>query len=202
MAKFPKNRLDALGDGIFAVAMTLLILDIRLPEDFAPRDGVEMAHGLIALWPKFLPYLLSFAVLGLRWIANVSVRAHAEYVGREYVHWWLFYLLLVTCVPFTTIVIGRFANFGPAIWLYAGHTLVMALVSLRLFMLTPEVEKGDNTIHRLASVALLVASSLLAIVLGAVAPHWALWAFMLNFAGPPIRWLTSRWTNGSSSPSG
>lgn len=198
MAKFPKNRLDALGDGIFAVAMTLLILDIRLPDDFSPGTAAELWHGLVGLWPKFLPYLLSFAVLGLRWLANVSVRAHAEYVGREYVHWWLFYLLLVTCVPFTTIVIGRFVNFGPAIWLYSFHTLVMALVSLRLFMLTPEVEKGDHTRHRIASVVLLVVSSLLAIVLGAVAPHWALWAYALNFAGAPIRWVTDRWTQRAS----
>lgn len=202
MAKFPKSRLDALGDGIFAVAMTLLILDIRLPEEFSPRDAAEMWQGLVALWPKFLPYLLSFAVLGMRWLANVSVRAHAEYVGREYVHWWLFYLLLVTCVPFTTIVIGRFANFGPAIWLYSGHTLVMALVSLRLFVLTPEVEKGDHTIHRISSVVLLVVSSLLAMLLGAVAPHWALWAFMLNFADAPIHWLISRWTKARSAAAG
>jgi uncharacterized membrane protein len=194
MAKFPKNRLDALSDGIFAVAMTLLILDIRLPEDFAPRDAAEMWHGLIALWPKFLPYLLSFAVLGLRWLANVSVRSRGEFVGREYVHWWLLYLLLITCVPFTTMVIGRFANFGPAIWLYAGHTLVIALVSLRLFVITPEVEKGDHSRHRIASVVLLAMSSLLAIVLGAVAPHWALWAFLLNLADTPIHWLTDRWT--------
>jgi len=191
---FPKNRLDTLGDGIFAVAMTLLILDLRLPEDFAPHDAAEMWQGLTALWPKFLPYLLSFAVLGLRWQANVSVPSRGEFVGREYMHWWLLYLFLITCVPFTTMVIGRLANFGPAIWLYAGHTLVIAMVSLRLFMITPDVEKGDRSRHRIASVVLLAVSSLLAIGLGAVAPRWALWAFMLNFAGTPLHWLTDRWT--------
>lgn len=197
-ATFPKNRLDALGDGIFAVAMTLLILDIRLPDDFDPHTAVELWRGLLGLWPKFLPYLLSFTVLGLRWIANVSVRASGEHVGREYVHWWLFYLLLVTCVPFTTIVIGRFVNFGPAIWLYSCHTLVMALVSLRLFVLTPDVEKGDHTRHRITSVVLLALSSILAIGLGAVAPHWALWSYALNFAGAPIRFVTDRWSQRTS----
>uniref|UniRef100_Q07M98 DUF1211 domain-containing protein n=1 Tax=Rhodopseudomonas palustris (strain BisA53) TaxID=316055 RepID=Q07M98_RHOP5 len=202
MTKFPKNRLDALGDGIFAVAMTLLILDLRLPEDFAPRDAAEMWQGLVALWPKFLPYLLSFAVLGLRWQANVSVRSRGEFVGREYTHWWLLYLFLITCVPFTTMVIGRLANFGPAIWLYAGHTLVIALVSLRLFMITPDVEEGDHARHRIASGVLLAVSSLLAIGLGAIAPHWALWAFMLNFASAPVHWLTDRWTQRRSSAAG
>ena len=72
---FSKARLDTLSDGIFGVAMTLLILDVRLPEDFHPRDGDELVQGLIALWPKFLPYVLSFGVLGLRWLSNIEVRS-------------------------------------------------------------------------------------------------------------------------------
>lgn len=69
---FSKARLDTLSDGIFGVAMTLLVLDVRLPDNFHPRDGSELLDGLANLWPKFLPYLLSFSVLGLRWLANVQ----------------------------------------------------------------------------------------------------------------------------------
>jgi uncharacterized membrane protein len=116
---YPKARLDALHDGIFSVAMTLLVLDVHLPDDFHPADGDELLQGLLKLWPKFLPYLLSFAVLGLRWIASIQIRNRAEYFNREYVNWWLFYLLLITFVPFSTIVIGRYASFAPAVWLYA-----------------------------------------------------------------------------------
>ena len=61
---FSKARLDTLSDGIFGVAMTLLILDVRLPDDFHPKDSAELLQGLFDLWPKFLPYLLSFGVLG------------------------------------------------------------------------------------------------------------------------------------------
>ena len=61
---FSKSRLDTLSDGIFAVAMTLLVLDVRLPDDFHPKDSAELLQGLFDLWPKFLPYLLSFGVLG------------------------------------------------------------------------------------------------------------------------------------------
>ena len=86
---FSKARLDTLSDGIFGVAMTLLILDVRLPDDFHPGDSGELLRGLIQPWPKFLPYVLSFGVLGLRWLSNVEVRTRAEYVNREYVNWWL-----------------------------------------------------------------------------------------------------------------
>jgi hypothetical protein len=52
---FSKARLDTLSDGIFGVAMTLLILDVRLPPDFQPRDSAELLQGIANLWPKFLP---------------------------------------------------------------------------------------------------------------------------------------------------
>jgi uncharacterized membrane protein len=187
---FSKARLDTLSDGIFGVAMTLLILDVRLPEDFHPGDGAELLQGLIQLWPKFLPYVLSFGVLGLRWLSNVEVRTRAEYVDREYVNWWLLYHFLITCVPFTTIVVGRFAHFAPAIWLYAGHTLLIALVGLRLVFITPHLETGDHLRHRQISGMVLIVSSLLAIGLSFVNSKVALWALALNFATPLIR----RWS--------
>jgi uncharacterized membrane protein len=184
---FSKARLDALSDGIFAVAMTLLILDVRLPEDAHPQDGGELLRGLADLWPKFPPYVLSFGVLGLRWLSNIEVRSRAEYVSREYVNWWLLYLFLITCVPFTTMVVGRFAHFAPAIWLYAGDTLLIAATGLRLISITPDLEQGDHLRHRQLSAMLLIVSSLLAIALSFVDSRVALWALALNFAWPLIR---------------
>ena len=193
---FSKARLDTLSDGIFGVAMTLLILDVRLPDDFHPKDGAELLQGLTQLWPKFLPYVLSFGVLGLRWLSNVEIRSRAEYVNREYVNWWLLYHFLITCVPFTTIVVGRFAHYAPAIWLYAGQTLLMALVGLRLVFITPHLEMGDHLRHRQISGLLLIASSLLAIGLSFIDSRVALWALALNFALP----LMKRWSyrNGAA----
>jgi uncharacterized membrane protein len=43
-----------------------------LPDDLHPKDGGELMHGLLGLWPKFLPYVLSFGVLGLRWLSNIE----------------------------------------------------------------------------------------------------------------------------------
>ncbi|MBV9562745.1 MAG: DUF1211 domain-containing protein [Bradyrhizobium sp.] len=184
---FSKARLDALSDGIFAVAMTLLVLDLRLPDDFHPRDGAELLEQVAGLWPKFLPYALSFGVLGLRWIANLELRSKAEYVNREYVNWWLLYLLLITCVPFTTILVGRFASLAPTVWLYAGNTLLISLVGVRLVFVTPDLEQGDHLARRQASALLLMLSSVLAIALSFVRPNLALWAFALNFAAPVLR---------------
>lgn len=184
---FSKARLDTLSDSIFAVAMTILVLDVRLPDNFHPTDNVEMLQGLFNLWPKALPFVLSFGVVGLRWLANVEIRTRAEYVNREYVNWWLLYQLLITCVPLSTIVVGSYGHFAPAIWLYAGHTLLIALVGWRLISLTPELEQGDHLRDRQLSTMLLIVSSLLAIGLSFVQPRLALWALALNLVVPLLR---------------
>jgi uncharacterized membrane protein len=190
---YSKIRLDALSDGIFAVAMTLLVLDVRLPEDFHPQDAAELLKGLSSLWPKFLPYGLSFGVLGLRWLANLEIRTSAEYVNREYANWWLCYLLLITCVPFSTIVVGRFIHLAPAVWLYAGHTLLIALVGVRISSMTPHLERDEHLRLRQLSGFLLIGTSLLAVALSFVSPAHAMWAYALNFAAPVVRvWFGRR----------
>ncbi|CAL77330.1 conserved hypothetical protein; putative membrane protein [Bradyrhizobium sp. ORS 278] len=184
---FSKARLDTLSDSIFGVAMTLLALDVRLPDDFHPRDGQELIDGIVNLWPKFFPYVLSFAVLGLRWLANVRVRSRADEVPRAYVRWWLLYLMLITCIPFTTTVVGRFAHFAPAIWLYAGHTLLIALISWRMVAMTPHLEPGDHLRDRQVSTMMLIVASALAILVSFVNPTRSLWAFALTLLAPFIR---------------
>lgn len=184
---YPRARLDALTDGIYAVAMTLLVLDIRLPDDFKPGDADELLRGLLGLWPKLMPYLLSFIVLGLRWLSSLRVNTRAEAFGAgPYANWWLIQLLLITCVPFTTLVVGRYGQFAPAVWLYAGNTMLIALASWRLLALTPELEQDHHLLARRLSLALLFVSALLAIGWSFVDPRQALWALLLNAAAPAL----------------
>ncbi|MGJ4932222.1 TMEM175 family protein [Bradyrhizobium sp. HKCCYLS2038] len=182
---FSKARLDTLSDSIFGVAMTLLALDVRLPDDFHPRDAHQLLDGIANLWPKFFPYVLSFAVLGLRWLSNAQMRSRADDVPQEYVRWCLLYLMLITFVPFTTTVVGRFAHFAPAIWLYAGHTLLIALISWRMITVTPHLEPGDQLRDRQVWTAMLIAaSSVLAILVSFFNPPQSLWAFALTSLAP------------------
>jgi TMEM175 potassium channel family protein len=187
---YPRARFDALSDAIFGVAMTLLVLDLRLPEEFHPHDARALLQGLYDLLPKFFPYVLSFLVLGLRWQSGLQVRTKAENFGRGYFRWWLVYLLLITCVPFTTIVVGRFANLAPAIWLYAGNTALLGVAAFGLLASTEEVERDELLRGRQISLAILIGSSLLAIAWSFVNPRQALMALALNVAAPAVtRWI-------------
>ena len=65
-----KNRIEALSDGIFAIVMTLLILEIHVPNLPPDAPNVQVAPALIALWPKFASYLVAFASLGFFWVGH------------------------------------------------------------------------------------------------------------------------------------
>jgi uncharacterized membrane protein len=187
---YPRARLDALTDGIFAVAMTILVLDLRLPENFHPRDAGELLRGLYGLVPNFMPYVLSFLVLGLRWVNSIQIRTRSEGFGRSYCMWLLVYLLFVTCVPFTTTVAGRFAGLSPAIWLYAGNMALIGIVSFALLHHTPQIEKDKFLRDRRVSLAILIGSSLLAIAWSFVDPRYALLALALTVLSPFVsRWI-------------
>jgi hypothetical protein len=88
-------------------------------------------------------------------------------------------------VPFSTIAVGRYANLAPAIWLYAGHILLIALIRMRMAALTPDLDR-DHLRRRMMSAAYLAVSALLAIALSFVSTKIALWALALNFAQPMI----------------
>jgi uncharacterized membrane protein len=162
------------------------VLDLRLPEDFHPHDGRELLRGFYELIPKFFPYALSFLVLGLRWLSGVQVRTRAEVFGRGYFRWWLLYLLLITCVPFTTIVVGRFVNLAPAIWLYAGNMVLLGVAAYGLLVHTTEVERDQFLRERQVSLAILIGSALLAIAWSFFSPRYALLVLALNAAAPAV----------------
>src|SRR5215475_9204742 len=65
-----RNRIEALTDGVFAVAMTLLVLDIKVPELQQPLATAELPLKLLSLWPKFLSYTNSFVILGVYWVGH------------------------------------------------------------------------------------------------------------------------------------
>jgi hypothetical protein len=72
---YPRARLDALSDAIFGVAMTLLVLDLRLPDEFHPAGAQELLEGFYHLVPKFIPYFASCAVEKNAPTANIASNA-------------------------------------------------------------------------------------------------------------------------------
>ena len=190
---YPKARVDALTDGIFAVAMTLLVLDIRLPDGFVPTDSVQMVDALFGLLPKFFPYALSFILLGLRWLWMTQLATDGEYLHGAYITWWLVYLLFITCLPFSTMLVGRYVAFAPAIWFYCINTALIAFAAWRMILLTPQTKNKEKMLEGQISMAVLLVSAIVCCLWSLWSPRMALFGFLLNALAPQLtKWRTTK----------
>jgi uncharacterized membrane protein len=187
---YPKSRIDALTDGVFAVAMTILILDVKLPDGFHPADQIGLGEALKNLFPKFLPYVVSFYVLGSSWLANVKLRSGGEFVNKLYASTWLLYLLLATCIPFSTSVVGKFAQYSLSVWFYSLNMAALAAASYVLLVLLPDLANDEHTLDRKVSIVVLITTAALCAALSLINPEKALWVYVLNVASTPLaRWI-------------
>jgi uncharacterized membrane protein len=103
-----KNRIEALSDGIFAIVMTLLILELHVPDLPPTAANVEVTPALVALWPKFVSYLVAFVSLGVFWIGH-HVMYHAIRRADRTLLWLnIFFFMFVSLLPFSTSVLNAF----------------------------------------------------------------------------------------------
>jgi uncharacterized membrane protein len=100
------ERLAALSDGVFAVAMTLLVLDLRAPAADAVHSEADLWHALIALAPRLLVYLMTFLTLGIFWVGQQTQLNYLERGSRELSWTYLGFLFCVTLTPFSTSLIA------------------------------------------------------------------------------------------------
>lgn len=189
---YPRARVDALTDGIFAVAMTLLVLDIHLPDNFAPHSAADLASAVLALWPKALAYAISFMILGSRWLSNVRYRRRGEEFPGKAARWWIYYLLFITCLPFSTSVVGRFASYPMAVWVYAGNSILISLASWQILSVDADDEDGGEILARKVTIFFLLVSSVVAVIWSLRAPQSAMYAYLINFASPRVSALLAR----------
>jgi uncharacterized membrane protein len=99
----------------------------------------------------------------------------------------MLYLLLITCVPFTTIVVGRYASLAPAVWLYAGNTALIALVSWRMLSVTERIETEEHRHDRRIGLVTVLASTVACVVWSLFDSSDALFALLLNLVVPRLQ---------------
>jgi uncharacterized membrane protein len=105
-----KGRIEALTDGIFAVAMTILVLDVRLPIEAAALDGAGLREALAALVPKFESYVVSFIVLCVFWLGHHRLMHQLQQVDHAFLWLNLLFILFITFVPFATSLMGAYRD--------------------------------------------------------------------------------------------
>jgi uncharacterized membrane protein len=176
-----KARVEALVDGIFAVSMTLLVLDIKLPEGARIESNADLINHFAAIGQLLEVYVLSFAVLAMYWVAHGYQFRFVDRVDKPLLWLNFAFLLLTTTVPFTTNLVSAHGNLSVAVTVYAANLLLLGgALFLHLHRLRhhPDLTTKELTPDLGSSIQLrlsvICAVTLLAAALAQLTPTWGL----------------------------
>ncbi len=97
-----KGRVETFSDGVFAIAITLLVLTIAPPNDYH-----RLATQLADRWPSLAAYVVSFLVIGIMWVNHHTIFSHLGVIDRPLFYWNLLLLLTIVFIPYPTEVFGE-----------------------------------------------------------------------------------------------
>lgn len=120
------ERLVFFSDAVFAIAVTLLALDIRLPVVQEPLTNAELARTLLGMWPKYVGYGFSFLAVGMIWIGHHRKFRHIQRYDGVFLLLNLFFLMVIAFIPFPSAVIIEYGNRTATIF----YALVIALAGI------------------------------------------------------------------------
>jgi uncharacterized membrane protein len=133
------ERVGALSDGLFAIAMTLIVLEIRVPELGPHATDGDIATALGALAPRFVTYLLSFLTLGIFWNGQQTQLSYLARGNRDLAWLSLLFLAIVALFPFTTSLLAEYLESRLALGLY---WLDIAFCGLALLAIWTYIERA------------------------------------------------------------
>lgn len=182
------ERLTFFSDAVFAIAMTLLVVEVKLPH-VTVADDLGLANALLALTPAYIGFLVSFLVLGRFWIGHHTLMAVLDRSSLRLVRTNLVMLLAVAFMPFPTVVVSQYGGLRVGIGLYAGWLLLLGLLNRRLIdvaadpaLLAADIDPREFRQHRTRGWT-PIAIALSTLVAGMIEPRAGLVVLML---GAPV----------------
>ncbi len=177
------SRLISLSDGVFAFAMTLLIVSVAVPvlSDEEARD--HLYRDIFELWPQILSYVIGFLVIGSLWNSHRRTFSRVRDYDDRLIKFNIILLMLVAFLPFATGVLGEYGNIASATILYS---LVLSAISM-VFILTLDhldrhrtlltrqgagIDFGHAKIRHLVTAGIFLLSILAALLLPGYAQLW------------------------------
>jgi uncharacterized membrane protein len=149
-----KNRLEAFSDGVFAIVITLLVIEIRPPE---VEEGASLARALWDLWPNYVGYLVSFLVIGVMWLNHHRIFEQVQRCDGPLLLLNLNLLLWTALLPFPTAVMAEYIERGGnqatvAVALYGGVVMLCAISFCALYLWVTHDERIAGTLPSPAAV--------------------------------------------------
>jgi uncharacterized membrane protein len=186
------SRIVAFSDGVFAIAITLLVLNLTVDKGLS---GKQLTDALFDNWDNLIAYGISFAVIGRFWIVHHRIFSEVKAFDGRLLGLNLFYLAWIVLIPFSSQVLGDYGGETPSVVLYSVNLSAVVLVGL--WMSADARRRGLTTIddethreNRIRS-TYIAGIFLLSIPLGFFAPRAAPYLWLLLFLDPSSR-LVSR----------
>jgi uncharacterized membrane protein len=166
-----KGRIETLTDGVFAIAMTLLVLDMKAPRIPAGIAQDALEFRVLDLWPKFLIYVLSFVILAIFWVGH-NIQFH--YISRtDRTLFWInvLFMMLIALLPFSTHLLGDHIAQQFAVIFYGCHlSLIWICLYFHWFYATTRHrlvdEDIDQRVVHAATMRILIAPILYLLAIG------------------------------------
>jgi TMEM175 potassium channel family protein len=194
------DRLAALSDGVFAIAMTLLVLDLRVPARELVHSEHDLWRGLLVLLPRLLVYATSVLTLGIFWNGQQVQINHLSRGDRNLAWIHIAFLAAVSLMPFSTALLAEFIRYRLALLVYWANLLLLGAIlyaSWRCAVLGKLVKEAlPDEVRCAVERRILVAQGLYAFgaLLCVFSTYWSIGFIVfwqLNFAiAPRVRWLS------------
>ena len=125
-------RIEALSDGVFAIVMTLLVIELSVPVVLKLKAAEELGGMLLDMWPKFFAFVISFLVLGILWFTHHSQFHYAKRSNGTIAWLNILFLMFVALIPFSTAMIGEYHIYSKVAVIFYGTNgfLGMALLNI------------------------------------------------------------------------
>jgi uncharacterized membrane protein len=103
-------RVEAFSDGVFAIAITLLVLEIKVPDPDVTGHGSTLLQALRGLWPSYLGYVISFVTIGVMWVNHHSMFVLIRRTDRYFLLLCVFFLMWIAFLPFPTALLAEYLS--------------------------------------------------------------------------------------------
>jgi uncharacterized membrane protein len=193
MVTLTKSRIEALSDGVFAIAMTLLVLKLEVPEH--QHSNEEMLRQLLGLRPQFMAYVITFLIAGGFWFLHHLTFHFIRHVTAFLVWVNLLFLMFISLLPFSAGLMGHLFMHPVSQLFYFGNMLAIALLlnvhwryaGSRGLLVDPEASEAARITLRIGMTAAVFAICMITAV---VSPEysWApLWLLVIGFVVERVR---------------
>ena len=140
-------RVEMFSDGVFAIAITLLILEIKVP----PLDSIhsvnDLINGLIHLWPSYFAFFYSFGGILVQWIMHHNMFNHLEKTSRPFLYTNAFLLFTIVFFPFPTALLAEYINTAYAMPAIVFYGIASVVNSLAWFLFIRSIKKPRQLLN-------------------------------------------------------